>query len=73
MGTIQKIIDNLEVLRGDKTLKLSSRFQEHSNWLSGEFNLIKQLIQKKNTQRLSSASTNAALAVALDLVADREP
>ncbi len=61
MSTIQKIIDNLDALRGDKVVKLSSRFEEHSAWLGGEFKLIKQLIKQKNTQRLSSESKNAEM------------
>ena len=61
MSTIQKIVDNLDALRGDKVVKLSRRYEEHSSWLSGEFKLIKQLIKQKNTQRLSSESKNAEM------------
>ena len=58
MGTIHKIVDNLQTLRDAKITKLSTRYEEHSTWLNGEFSLIKKLVQQNNTQRQSTGSKN---------------
>jgi len=47
MGTVEKIVDAMLKMSNDKKELASKRFEEHSAWLSHEFSLIRELIQKK--------------------------
>ena len=65
MGTIQKIIDNLQALKDDKIIKLSNRYEEHSSWLSGEFSLIRNIVQRTGAQTQSTGAKNTSSATSV--------
>lgn len=46
MGTVQKIVESLIRVSDDKKGQLSARCSEHSAWMKGELDVIRQLIKK---------------------------
>jgi hypothetical protein len=46
MGTVQKIIEALNRISDDKKGQLTTRYGEHSSWMTSELNLIRSLIRK---------------------------
>ena len=46
MGTVQKIIEALNRISDDKKGQLTTRYGEHSTWMTSELNLIRSLIRK---------------------------
>lgn len=60
MGTVEKIVEVLNNMCNDKKAQATSRYEEHSTWLSSEFSSIRNLIQPaavETTMTSNSASS----------------
>mmetsp|Transcript_26263 Transcript_26263/g.38934 ORF Transcript_26263/g.38934 Transcript_26263/m.38934 type:complete len:768 (+) Transcript_26263:107-2410(+) len=45
MGTVEKIVDHLNRMCVDKKIQATERYEEHSAWLTSEFDKIRDLLQ----------------------------
>ena len=60
MGTVEKIVEVLNNMCHDKKAQATSRYDEHSAWLSSEFSSIRSLIQPVASTTETTTTSNSA-------------
>lgn len=60
MGTVEKIVEVLNNMCHDKKAQATSRYVEHSTWLSSEFSSIRNLIQPVSSTTETTTTESAA-------------